>query len=71
MALTFPEYGGPFVLYQTRSGADDFIAFELLSDSGENFTVIQDCSHVNFAISPKLKADLNTPPRRAGFIVDE
>lgn len=71
IALKFPDYGGPFVLLSTRAGKDDFIAFELLSESGEFFTVIQDCSHVNFAVFPKLKADLKKPPRRAGFVIDK
>lgn len=71
MALAFPDYGGPFVLYATRSGGDTFIAFELLSDNGEIFTVVQNYSQLNFTVFSKLKANLEAPPRRAGFFVDE
>ena len=71
IALTFPEHGGPFVLDATRSGGNEFIAFELLFDTGEKFTVIQTYSHVNFAVSSKLKANFEVPARRAGFHVED
>lgn len=69
MALAFPDYGGPFVLYATRSGGDTFIAFELLSDNGEIFTVVQNYSQLNFAVFSKLKANLEAPRDERDFLL--
>ena len=48
LALKFSDYGGPYLLLSTQNGKDEFISFELLSDTGESLAVIQSYSQLNF-----------------------
>lgn len=70
MALIFPSYGGPYLLQITETGGDEYIAFEMLSDSGEKLAVIQDYSQLNFSVVSRLKPDAQKPARRLGYTAD-
>ena len=69
LGLIFPDYGGAYILQSTASGANEFIAFDLLTESGESISVIQNYSQLNFAIVSCSKLIAGEEKRRMGFTV--
>ena len=68
IALRFAQYGGPFPLLVTRSGGEDFILFELATHDNDTFAIVQNYSHLNFAIVSLPKKTHDKPARRVGFL---
>ncbi len=65
--LKMPGYNGSFLLLETMTCKDEFIAFELMSDTAEIFSVIQSYSQLNFSVFSKLKRNPSEPKKRIGF----
>ena len=70
VGITISPYGGPFPLAVTRGGGDNFILFELVNSNGDTFAVVQNYSHLNFAIVSLPKQRPDKPARRVGFQTD-
>ena len=65
--LKLPGYNNTFKVLETITGDDEFLAFHLLSGTGEHFSLIQSYSTLNFAVFAKPKSFPDKPAQRIGF----
>ena len=65
--IKFPEYDCSFSLQATENGDDEFIAFDLLSETNEHFSVVQNYSQLNFAVFSKPSGTNSDKVKPVGF----
>ena len=65
--LKMSGYDGSFMLLETMTHEEEFIAFKLLSNTGELFSVIQSYQQLNFAVFSKPKDSPARKAHRIGF----